>query len=149
MKIVPLLTKPDDSRPYVFEVIVPSIPGYGFSSSPSKKGFNLAQTARIFVELMERLGHNQFYAQGGDWGSVVTSTLTTLYPEKVLGLHLNMFAVNTPASNLKYIASAMFPSLLLDKKDRSKILPISEKLIFLLKETGYMHIQGIYSHYKF
>jgi hypothetical protein len=53
-----------------------------------------------------------------------------------------MFAVNTPASNLKYMASAMFPSLLLDKKDRSKILPFGEKLIFLLKETGYLHIQG-------
>ena len=81
-------------------------------------------------------------AQGGDWGSLVTTSLTTLYPEKVLGLHLNMFAVNTPASNLKYMASAMFPSLLLDKKDRSKILPLGEKIIFLLKETGYLHIQG-------
>ena len=91
---------------------------------------------------MERLGHKQFYAQGGDWGSLVTTSLTTLYPEKVLGLHLNMFAVNTPASNLKYMASAMFPSLLLDKKDRSKILPLGEKIIFLLKETGYLHIQG-------
>ena len=81
-------------------------------------------------------------AQGGDWGSLVTTSLTTLYPEKVLGLHLNMFAVNTPASNLKYMASALFPSLLLDKKDRPKILPLGEKIIFLLKETGYLHIQG-------
>ena len=53
-----------------------------------------------------------------------------------------MFAVNTPASNLKYMASALFPSLLLDKKDRPKILPLGEKIIFLLKETGYLHIQG-------
>ena len=64
VKIAPMLTKPDDSRDYVFEVIAPSIPGYGFSSSPSKKGFDVAHTARIFVELMERLGHKQFYAQG-------------------------------------------------------------------------------------
>ena len=65
-----------------------------------------------------------------------------LLSQQVLGLHLNMFAVNTPASNLKYMASAMFPSLLLDKQDRPKILPLGEKIVFLLKETGYLHIQG-------
>ncbi len=141
-KIIPLLTKPVSSRDFVFEVIAPSIPGYGFSSAPSKKGFDAAHTARIFVELMDRLGHKKFYAQGGDWGSLVTTTIATLYPEQCQGLHLNMVAANTPSANLKWLVSAWLPSLFLDAKDQAKILPASEKLTFLIKETGYLHIQA-------
>lgn len=90
IKIVPMLTTPDPKRDFVFEVIAPSIPGYGFSSAPAKTGFNAGQTARIFVELMERLGHKKFYAQGGDWGSLVTGAMTTLYPERLFDLqHIN------------------------------------------------------------
>ena len=64
--------------------------GYGFSSTPAKKGFNFAHTARIFVELMHRLGHNKFFCQGGDWGAMVTSSLATLYQENVLGRAANL-----------------------------------------------------------
>ena len=142
LKIVPKLTKSNPNSDFVFEVIAPSIPGYGFSSSPAKKGFNALHTARIFKDLMERLGFQKFYCQGGDWGSLITSALTTLYPENVLGLHLNMASVNTPSSNLKYFVSAWFPSLMLSKADQAKILPFGEKFIFLLKESGYMHIQA-------
>lgn len=141
-KIAPKLAAVENSRDFVFEVIAPSIPGYGFSSAPSKKGFEAAQTARIFVQLMDRLGHKKFFAQGGDWGSLVTTILTTVYPENVLGLHLNMAAVNTPSSNLKYLASALLPSLFLSEQDQKKVLPFGEKFIFLIKETGYLHIQG-------
>ena len=59
------------------------ISGYGFSSTPSKKGFNYAQTARIFVELMQRLGYQKFYCQGGDWGAMVTSALRNLNESNV------------------------------------------------------------------
>jgi len=67
LKIIPLLTNPAPEVTFVFEVIAPSIPGFGFSSKPAKQGFDAPQTARIFRELMLRLGHEKYYAQGGDW----------------------------------------------------------------------------------
>uniref|UniRef100_G1RTU8 Epoxide hydrolase n=1 Tax=Nomascus leucogenys TaxID=61853 RepID=G1RTU8_NOMLE len=73
-KIIPLLTDPKNhglSDEHVFEVICPSIPGYGFSEASSKKGFNSLATARIFYKLMLRLGFQEFYIQGGDWGSLI------------------------------------------------------------------------------
>ena len=140
-KIIPMMTEMKD-QDFVFEVIAPSIPGYGFSSSPAKMGFDAIYSAKIFTELMQRLGHDTFYCQGGDWGSLITDSLTTLYPEKVRGLHLNMIAVNTPSANLKLIVANLVPSLVLEKKDYSKVIPIKERFGVLLKESGYMHIQA-------
>ena len=78
-----MLTKPSADQDFVFEVIAPSIPGYGFSSAPAKTGFNIPQTARIFRKLMaERLGFKKFYTQGGDWGAAITTAMATLYPER-------------------------------------------------------------------
>ncbi len=81
-KIIPMLTTPSADRDFVFEVIAPSIPGYGFSSAPSKFGFDGMQCALVFRDLMIRLGFNSYYLQGGDWGALVTSAHATLYPEK-------------------------------------------------------------------
>ena len=69
-KIIPMLTEMSNED-FVFEVIAPSIPGYGFSSSPVKQGFDAIYTAKMFVKLMDRLGHDTFYYQGGDWGSFI------------------------------------------------------------------------------
>merc|ERR1719414_524457 len=140
-KIVPMLIDlPNED--FVFEVIAPSIPGYGFSSSPAKQGFDAIYTAKMFVKLMQRLGHETFYFQGGDWGSFIGNSLTTLYPEKVRGLHLNMIAVDTVSANLKLFVASLVPSLVLEKKDYSKVVPLMDKLGNLLKESGYMHIQA-------
>ena len=82
---IPLLNSGEfgNKEDFVFEVVVPSLPGYGFSSAAAKPGLDLAQTARIFRRLMtERLGFDKFYTQGGDWGSGVTSNLAVLYPER-------------------------------------------------------------------
>ena len=82
-KIIPLLTEPSTDRDFVFEVIAPSIPGYGFSSASAQKGFNAAQCARIFRRLMrERLGFETFYTQGGDWGSLITAHMAVVWPER-------------------------------------------------------------------
>ncbi len=76
------MTKPQPGRDFVFDVIAPSIPGYGWSSASRKPGLNVPQTARMFRTLMtERLGFKTFYAQGGDWGSGITSAMATIYPE--------------------------------------------------------------------
>jgi len=140
-KIIPMLTEMSNED-FIFEVIAPSIPGYGFSSSPAKQGFDAIYTAKMFVKLMDRLGHETFYYQGGDWGSFIGDSLTTLYPEKVRGLHLNMIAVDTISANLKLFVASLVPSLVLEKKDYGKVVPLMDKLGDLLKETGYMHIQA-------
>jgi len=78
-----------------FHVVCPSLPGYGFSEKPSATGWNKERTADAWVELMARLGYGEFFAQGGDWGSIVTTTLAQRHPAKLLGLHLNL-AIVTP-----------------------------------------------------
>jgi hypothetical protein len=60
----------------------------------------------------------------------------------VTGLHLNMVAVNSPAANLKLFVSALLPQLFLDQKDEWKVVPLGEKFMFLLQESGYLHIQA-------
>ncbi len=81
-KIIPMLTTPQAEQDFVFEIIAPSIPGYGFSSPPAKEGFDGLQCALVFNQLMDRLGFEKYYLQGGDWGSVITSVLATYWPEK-------------------------------------------------------------------
>ncbi|KAJ8248626.1 hypothetical protein GJAV_G00244020 [Gymnothorax javanicus] len=90
-KILPLLTESQDGL--VFDVVCPSIPGYGFSEAPHKQGFNSLACARVFLKLMERLGYPEFYLQGGDWGSLITTNMAQMKPECMKGLHLNMFSV--------------------------------------------------------
>lgn len=72
-----------------FHVVVPSLPGYGFSSAPAAKGTGPFEVAGLWAQLMARLGYEQFGAQGGDWGASVSSWLAYRYPERVTGLHLN------------------------------------------------------------
>ena len=73
-----------------FHVIVPSLPGYGFSEKPSATGWGVQKTARAWASLMSRLGYDRYVAQGGDWGSMVTTSIGIQDPEHVIGIHLNM-----------------------------------------------------------
>ncbi|MBT1690223.1 epoxide hydrolase family protein [Dawidia soli] len=88
LKLIPLLTKADEDG-FSFDVIVPSIPGYGFSSIPTTRGMDPSKIAGLFGRLMmEELGHQKFVAHGGDWGSTITEMLTRLYPANMLAIHL-------------------------------------------------------------
>lgn len=90
--ILPMLTDPAAYRGRAedaFTVVVPSIPGHGFSSRPTTPGVNYSTVADLWARLMERLGHTRFGAQGGDWGSWVSTALALQHPERVVGLHLN------------------------------------------------------------
>ena len=89
-KILPLLTNPPSEGEQAFHVIVPSIPGFGFSSNPSKKGFNLRKIAETFNQLMQSLGYNEYVAQGGDWGSPISRMLGIMFPENCKGVHVNL-----------------------------------------------------------
>ncbi|HEX6445006.1 MAG TPA: epoxide hydrolase [Streptosporangiales bacterium] len=79
-----------------FHVVVPSIPGYGFSGPTTDRGWNVDRIASAWAELMSRLGYERFGAQGGDWGSGVSRALGVAFPERLLGVHLNMLTVNVP-----------------------------------------------------
>lgn len=88
LKIIPLLTKADKNG-LSFDVIVPSIPGHGFSDIPTEKGMNTKQIAKLFAKLMtEELGYEKFLAHGGDTGSVVTEQLALYHAQSLLGIHI-------------------------------------------------------------
>jgi pimeloyl-ACP methyl ester carboxylesterase len=72
-----------------FDVVIPSLPGFGFSGKPTETGWSVMRIAAAWAELMKRLGYTNWVAQGGDWGAVVTSALGVLRPEGLLGIHLN------------------------------------------------------------
>jgi pimeloyl-ACP methyl ester carboxylesterase len=82
-----------------FDVVIPSLPGFGFSGKPTETGWTVSRIAAAWVELMKRLGYTNWVAQGGDWGAVVTSALGVLRPDGLLGIHLNSqyaFPAQTP-----------------------------------------------------
>jgi epoxide hydrolase len=72
-----------------FDVVVPSLPGFGFSGKPTETGWTVERIASAWAELMKRLGYTKWAAQGGDWGAVVTTALGAVQPEGLVGIHLN------------------------------------------------------------
>jgi pimeloyl-ACP methyl ester carboxylesterase len=73
-----------------FDVVIPSMPGYGFSDKPTSSGWDADRIARTWAELMKRLGYTRYVAQGGDWGSPVSSAMARQAPAGLLGIHLNL-----------------------------------------------------------
>jgi len=90
--IIPLLTDPaahGGRAEDAFTVVVPSLPGYGFSGRPTQPGMDYSVAADMWVKLMGRLDYDRFGAQGGDWGSWVSTAIARQHPDHVVGLHLN------------------------------------------------------------
>ncbi|HET9629864.1 MAG TPA: alpha/beta fold hydrolase [Novosphingobium sp.] len=83
-----------------FHVVVPSLPGYGFSGKPEKAGWNLHRTANAWAELMKRLGYERWFAQGGDWGSALTCIIGALAPPGCAGVHVNLMGIKPPEESL-------------------------------------------------
>src|SRR2546430_2369699 len=73
-----------------FHLVLPSLPGYGFSGGPAEVGWDLVRTARGWAELMDRLGYTRYVAQGGDVGAGVTDTMGRQAPEGLIGMHTNL-----------------------------------------------------------
>ncbi|MFT4038809.1 MAG: epoxide hydrolase [Thermomicrobiales bacterium] len=83
-----------------FHVVVPSIPGFGFSGPTHERGWDVGRIARAWAVLMARLGYDRYGAQGGDWGSAISRDLGAVAPEHVVGVHLNYLRVNPNVENL-------------------------------------------------
>jgi pimeloyl-ACP methyl ester carboxylesterase len=93
LNIIDPLTNPTahgGSAADAFDVVIPSMPGYGFSGKPRDPGWDPGHIARAWIELMQRLGYSQFVAQGGDWGAIVTDLMAAQAPPGMLGMHTNM-----------------------------------------------------------
>ena len=99
LKIIEPLTNPTAygaSASDAFDVVIPSLPGHGFSGNPTTLGWDPIRIARAWVVLMERLGYTRYVAQGGDWGNAVTEQMALLTPPGLIGIHTNM-AATVPA----------------------------------------------------
>jgi pimeloyl-ACP methyl ester carboxylesterase len=105
LKIIDPLTNPTAhgaSASDAFDLVIPSLPGYGFSGKPITTGWDPVRIARAWIVLMQRLGYTRYVAQGGDWGNAVTEMMAVLAPPELLGIHTNM-----PASVPDDVARAL------------------------------------------
>ncbi|WP_067488086.1 epoxide hydrolase family protein [Actinomadura hibisca] len=97
--VVDELADPEDAGAPAFHVVVPSLPGFGYSDKPTTSGWSTGKIAAAWVELMGRLGYDKFLAHGGDWGGNITTVLAGRFPEHVLGIH-TLFAGAVPGATM-------------------------------------------------
>jgi pimeloyl-ACP methyl ester carboxylesterase len=111
LKIIGPLTDPTaygGKAEDAFDVVIPSLPGHGFSGKPTDLGWNPERIAKAWIELMRRLGYKRYVAQGGDWGNAVSETMALIAPPELLGIHTNM-AATVPADISKALAGGVMP----------------------------------------
>ena len=121
-----------------FDVVIPSLPGYGFSGKPKTTGWEPVHIANAWIELMKRLGYKKFVAQGGDWGNAVSEIMALIAPPELLGIHTNMPAT-VPADISKALSSGIVPSgLSADEKNAYQQLGF-----FYSKGLGYAQEMGL------
>jgi microsomal epoxide hydrolase len=126
--ISPLTDPPDDND--AFDLVIPSLPGYGFSGPTSEPGWHPRRIAAAFVKLMAELGYTRYGVQGGDWGSIVVANMADLAPDRIAGCHLNFLTAPRPTGERT-------SSLPLDEQ-----AGIQEMRSWRERESGYSAIQG-------
>lgn len=112
-----------------YTVIAPSLPGFGLSFKPNQKRFGVEEISDILLVLMQNLGYDKFFIQGGDWGSMIGTRLGYKYPDNIFGLHLNMLSLRREFENKKDISP--------EEKDY-----IDQVKRWRLEGMGYQAIQG-------
>jgi pimeloyl-ACP methyl ester carboxylesterase len=134
MKIIGPLTDPTaygGKAEDAFDVVIPSLPGYGFSGKPTEVGWHAAHVAKAWITLMDRLGYKKYVAQGGDWGNAVSEIMALIAPPGLLGIHTNMPAT-VPAEISKALGGKMPDGLSSDEQNAFKQLQL-----FYGKGLGY------------
>ncbi|MEU8975516.1 epoxide hydrolase family protein [Streptomyces monashensis] len=143
LKIIEPLTNPTahgGEASDAFHVVIPSMPGYGFSGKPTSKGWDPEHIAGAWGELMKRLGYTKYVAQGGDWGAVVTDLMGVQEPEGLVGIHTNMPKVIPPAIEQTIIAGNPLPSDVVLANDEEK--RAVEQLDFVYRHVYYAYMMG-------
>jgi pimeloyl-ACP methyl ester carboxylesterase len=113
LKLIEPLTNPTahgGTAADAFDVVIPSMPGYGYSGKPTETGWGPERIARAWNVLMKRLGYTSYVAQGGDWGSVVVDYMGVQAPKGLLAIHTNMPGVIPPAIDAAALAGAPVPA---------------------------------------
>jgi pimeloyl-ACP methyl ester carboxylesterase len=141
LKIIEPLTNPTahgGSATDAFHVVIPSMPGYGFSGKPTEPGWGPDRIARAWVELMRRLGYGRYVAQGGDWGAVVTDLMGVLAPAGLIGIHTNMAGAVPPGVDAAALTGAPAPSGLSAEETQA----YDQLAFFYTKDLAYAQEMG-------
>ncbi|XP_063389029.1 juvenile hormone epoxide hydrolase-like [Cydia fagiglandana] len=140
--VIQNLMEERDDCDFVFEIVVPDLPGYGYSEATYKPGMALYQMGIIMKNLMLRLGKPQFYIHAGDVGHVVGDAIATLFPERVLGFHTNLPISNRPQSLTKWVLGQLYPPAVVDARYEDRMYPLATRLQEYLEHFGYFHMQA-------
>jgi pimeloyl-ACP methyl ester carboxylesterase len=140
LKIIDPLTNPTAhgaSASDAFHLVIPSMPGYGFSGKPTSTGWGPERMARAWAELMKRLGYARYVAQGGDWGAFVVDQMGLQAPAGLLGIHTNMPATVPADIDKALLAGRPAPSGLSVEEQRAY-----EQLVRTFKQVDYARLMG-------
>lgn len=161
--IIPLLTNPNPKSEYIFEVVAPSLPGFGWSQvhknssfrlilnyfnwffnfqGASKVGFGTAQIAVVLRNLMLRLGYDNFVLHGTDWGMMIGSNMAAIFPKNILGYHSNSCSAWTPLAFITKGIRLLFPKIFLKREEQEFFRTLTEENSILLEESGYFHLHA-------
>ena len=140
LKIVEPLTNPTAhgaSASDAFHLVIPSMPGYGFSGKPATTGWDAPRIARAWITLMQRLGYTRYVAQGGDWGAIVTDLMGAEAPSELVGIHTNMPATVPPEIDKALWTGSPLPAGLSEDEKRA-----CAQLDFFYKHVHYALLMG-------
>jgi pimeloyl-ACP methyl ester carboxylesterase len=140
LKLIEPLTNPTahgGTAADAFDVVIPSMPGYGFSGKPTTTGWGPERIARAWHALMKRLGYTRYVAQGGDWGAVITDLMAAPAPPELLGIHTNMPGVIPPDINAAALSGAPLPAGLSGDEQHAY-----EQLAAFYKDVYYAFFMG-------